>query len=139
MIKEIAVTIGEQEFRIQQMSATKGTKYFIKMAKIFSGVAKGAKGKKLEEIMNIDISGVVEGLFAGIDEEGTFALISGLIKHGVVFPASFNMDIHFIGKYDEMFQLVFEILKLNYEESFKNLKKKVEAIQGAKGKLAAVN
>lgn len=122
MIQEKEIIVNGETYRIQQLPARKGVKVFFVLSKLL-GSGLGAINK--DNIMKTDLKSIADNIFGQIDEDKISDMVVGLINDSVVFPKNISFDIHFAGKYESLAILVYEILKLNYEDMLVYLKKKV--------------
>jgi predicted thioredoxin/glutaredoxin len=125
MRKEQEILINDKEYRIKQLPAKKGLRLITTILKMSESLFANVNKKNA---LDSDIGKIVEGVFSKIDEDRTIDVIMETITESVVVPKDFDVNLDFAGNYDSLFELFYEILKLNFESSLLKLKKKVGGI-----------
>lgn len=130
MLDQKTVTLGQDQFVIQQLPATKGLEAACKLGRFFAGAARGLgelPGDALEA--NVNIGQIVEGLLSRLDEREVPAFLKALVRESLIRPAYTEelFETRFSGAYGELLSLIYEILELNYADSIQALKKRVRA------------
>jgi hypothetical protein len=125
MRKEQDFALGTKNFRLKQLSGSRGLSLLIILTKMSEGIF-GAINK--ENLLDTDLEKLANSIFKKLDEKETVNLVKTVIEESIIIPKDFNFDLDVAGDYDDLFYLFYEILKLNYEKSFLRLKKKVSEL-----------
>ena len=135
------INLGDFVYHTTKYSATSGTKLLLKLARLLSKAASGMLGsgmiKEGDELNALaDIKGVldkkldpasigagIEKIFDMLDEETGMALIMRILDTTSVIINDKKMplkseyfDLHFTGKYLELFKLLKDVLLFQYED-----------------------
>ena len=135
MRKEIEITICDKNYRIKQLSGTKGLTLLITLTKLGKGLIGGINK---DNVLDSDLSLLAEGIFNHLDEEKIVKLLKDVLNESILVPKDFDFDMDIAGEYDGLLELFIEILKLNYEKSFHKLKKKAQDLIGKEKPLEVV-
>lgn len=134
MLEQKDIKIGETDFVIQQLPATRGLEVGIHLVQIIMGAAEGIDNiKDGESFLDSEYNPakMAHGLMGKIDEKGTPAFIKQLIQESMIRPdvgAGFSewYEVQFAANFDELFDLVAVIIEHNNYVDM--LKKKFQAI-----------
>ena len=115
-IKQRTVKIGEDEFLITSLPATKGLKILKQLTKLigpaFSELIKGEQ----EGVNPVSIA--MEKLFDHLDSVDVEVLIKEIISSATKGTITINFDAEFSGDYDRLFTLTKEIVEFNFGSVF---------------------
>lgn len=115
-IKQRTVKIGEDEFLITSLPATKGLKILKQLTKLigpaFSELIKGEQ----EGVNPVSIA--MEKLFDHLDSVDVEVLIKEIISSATKGTIAINFDSEFSGDYDRLFTLTREIVEFNFGSVF---------------------
>ena len=115
-IKQRTVKIGEDEFLITSLPATKGLKILKQLTKLigpaFSELIKGEQ----EGVNPVSIA--MEKLFDHLDSVDVEVLIKEIISSATKGTIAINFDSEFSGDYDRLFTLTKEIVEFNFGSVF---------------------
>lgn len=140
MIDQTTVKLGgegrETEYVIQRLPATRGMEVGIHLMQIVMGAAEGVGNiREGEDFLDAEYNPaqMAAGLMKRIDEKGSPAFIKTLIRESLVFPdpgETFDewFENHFSGNYDEIFNLLSEIISHNGYVDL--VKKRMEEVMG---------
>lgn len=121
MLEQKVLKIGETDFVIQQLPATRGMEVGIHLMQIIAGAAEGmGDTKEGDDFLDTEYNPakMATGLMNKIDEKGTPAFIKTLIKESLIQPdpsEAFNdwYEAHYSANYDELFDMVAAIIDHN--------------------------
>jgi len=134
MLEQKTVQIGDTEFVIQQLPATRGMEVGIHITKIIMGAADGIDSiKDSDQILDAEYNPakMVQGLMGQIDERGTPAFVKQLIQESMIRPdvsSGFSdwYESHFSANFDDLYELVSAIIEHNGYADM--VKKKLQGI-----------
>lgn len=121
MLEQKTVQIGDTEFVIQQLPATRGMEVGIHLVQIIMGATEGIESvREGQEILDAEYNPakMASGLMGKIDEQGTPAFIKRLIQESMIRPDTTDgfsdwYEAHFSANFDELFDLVTVIIEHN--------------------------
>ncbi len=115
-IKQCTIKIGEDEFLITSMPATKGLKTLKQLTKLigpaFSELIKGEK----DGVNPVSIA--MEKLFDNLDSVDVEVLVKDIVSSATKGTMTINFDAEFSGDYTRLFTLVKEIVEFNFGSVF---------------------
>lgn len=135
MLEQKTLKLGDIEYTIQQLPATRGLEVGIHLMKIAMGAAKGFGGMGGDQdILDIDVlpAQIVAGIFEQIDEKGTPEFIKQVIKESVILTGedgeNFSdwYEARFSANFDELYDLMEAIIVHN--NYIDMIKKKITGI-----------
>lgn len=114
--------LGEDEIIIQEMLAEDSAYFFIKGIKILKGAALGFS--KIGDSPHI--GKIVDGILSNIDEKEFVPMCKSLLQKSLVKPTFTNewFNFRFMGKLDDLGELIKEIVLLDYSSSLEGISKK---------------
>lgn len=129
--------VAGTEYTIAQFPATKANKYLVRLVKMF--------GPALGELMSIDKTNIrdakevakmgaaIETLSVNVSEEEFDNLLKALLELTFVGgqPVLDSFETRFQGKLSEMYQLLVQVLLVNYEDFIGGLAAKAKAARAA--------
>ncbi len=111
-------TIDGHEYQVTQFPAMQGMKIAVALAKLFGAGIGGAIGSgSVAQVMNMDVSGIVAGIFEKLDEEQTPKLILRLFSSTHRDRRELNevnFNDAFAANYGEMIKALKFVLEVNY-------------------------
>ena len=128
MAREVAIKrIGDDEYSINQFPATKANRILFKLKRFL--------GPALMEIMSVDLSkkddaaqaqklaSAVAALGEGMSEDEFTEFCKTLLSECFIgtTPVTNVMESHFMGKLEDMYALMVEVVKVNYSGFLKSL------------------
>lgn len=116
-MKQKTILIGKTDFTIQQLPTTKGLEVTFAIAQILKGLAEGVTEEfvlSFEET-KANIGKMISGVIANTDIKGTPEFIKNVVMESTVKPDldSDMFDTHFAGNYEELSDLLTEIIVFN--------------------------
>lgn len=131
------VEVNGVRYILNHYPGSKGVRILCKLAKMIGQplsnvlndvVANGGLGA------NVDVGGAVSVLFSNLDDKNIDGFIKEIIGDTIVFTEDgknrqVNFDLDFAGEYDQLFELLKEILVFQYG-SLKKILSKVMGMQG---------
>jgi hypothetical protein len=115
-IKQTTIKIGDEDFLITSMPATKGIKVLKQLTKLigpaFSELIKG------EQAGVNPVSVAMEKLFDNLDQVEIENLVKDLVSSATKGSITINFDSEFSGDYAKLFTLAKEIVEFNYGSVF---------------------
>lgn len=112
-IKQKTVVIGEEEFLLNTLPATKGLKLLKQITKLvgpaFGEILKGEDG---------GMNAAIEKLIENLDQVEVEVLVKELVSSATKGTIVINFDSEFSGEYDKLFKLVKEVVEFNYGSVF---------------------
>lgn len=113
MIKQKTVTIDNSEFLITSLPATRGLAYLKQLTRLL-----GPSFAKMSK-EGATIGDALEVLFENMDTVSVEDLIKNLVANGATKGnMAINFDTEFSADYTKLFELVKEIVELNYGNVF---------------------
>ena len=121
MLEQKDIKIGDTDFVIQQLPATRGMEVGIHLVQIIMGAADGIESiSEGEDILDAEYNPakMASGLMGKIDEKGTPAFIKQLVRESMIRPDPGEgfaewYETHFSANYGELFDLVSAIIEHN--------------------------
>jgi hypothetical protein len=118
MIETKEKTIDGHEYQVTQFPAMQGIRNAITLAKLFGSSIGGAIGAgSVSEVMNMDISGMVAGIFEKLDETETTKLILKLLSNthrNRQEMNEVNFNNAYAANYGELVNALKFVLEVNY-------------------------
>ena len=139
MIFQKEISIDGESYVIHKLTATKSLNLMTKLTKI---IGKPIMGLAMNGGMSIDIESekgaaligeAVDGLFGRLDEAFVLQTVKEILESVYVdgnSPVVRVFDTHFQGRMKHLFTVLYEALKVQYEDFF-------DGLAGVKAKLAA--
>lgn len=115
-LSQKSFNIGDKDYMIQALPASKGIEAAVVLAHIVAGAAEGVGDHKEDFLdVNINIGKIVAGMFKRLDKNETPAFIRDLVLLSVISPEldAELYEIEFAGNYEVLANLVAAILELN--------------------------
>ena len=135
MLEQKTITVGGDDFVLEQLPATPGLKYAIQIGKIFGTmIAGGFDIKDFDEkkdiLKQLNYPKMITGLLSQLDDESTPKLIKSMIRDSMKSPKFSDTwyETRFAGKFDDMMELVTEIIMINFGEALEVAKKKFREV-----------
>lgn len=115
-LKQHTVTIGDEQFLLQTIPATKGLKLLKQITKLvgpaFGELTKG--GDNPDGVIGSAIGKLIENL----DQVEVELLVKELVSSATKGTITINFDTEFAGEYAKLFHLTKEIVDFNYGSVF---------------------
>ena len=113
MRKQKQVTVNGEQYLITQFGAIQGLKLGKDVAKVILPVISKMQGSG-EEVSIASVMEVIADNLDDISENTVVELTSGITKGGT----GINFDNEFAGKYRALFEILWEVVELNYSDLF---------------------
>lgn len=114
-LKQKTVTIGDEQYLLQTIPATKGLKLLKQITKLigpaFGELTKGGDGENA-------VGSAIEKLIENLDQVEVEVLVKELVSSATKGTITINFDTEFAGEYEKLFQLTKEIVDFNYGSVF---------------------
>lgn len=118
MSKQFILKTNDKSYLINSFRGLKGMKLLTKVSKYIIPFVSFFTNQDIDDAF---ISNEISNLLAGDNADHVFNLIVELVADVTVDGQAVDFDKEFECNYDSLFKLVYEVLKLNYFESFQNL------------------
>ncbi len=135
MLENKTITIGGDDFVLEQLPATPGLKYAIQIGKIFGTmIAGGFDIKDFDEkkdiLKQLNYPKMITGLLSQLDDESTPKLIKSMIRDSLLSPKWSNdwYERRFSGELADLTQLLTHILQDNFGDVLEIAKKKFREV-----------
>lgn len=120
MIKQKQITIGEEEFLLSTIPATKGIKLLKQLTKLIGpSFTELLKSGESDSTTSNPMGVAMEKLFDNLDTVDVETLVKELVASSATKGSmAINFDMEFSGEYGKLFMLVKEIVEFNYGSVF---------------------
>ena len=135
MLEQKTITIGGDDFVLEQLPTTPALKYAIALGKIFGTMLAGGFDienfdEEKDTFDQLNASKMVTGLLSQLDAEKTPELIKSMIKDSLKEPKWSNdwYERRFSGELGDLTKLLTHILQDNFGDVLEIAKKKLQAV-----------
>lgn len=135
MLENKTITIGGDDFVLEQLPTTPALKYAIALGKIFGTMLAGGFDienfdEEKDTFDQLNASKMVTGLLSQLDAEKTPELIKSMIRDSLLSPKWSNdwYERRFSGELADLTQLLTHILQDNFGDVLEIAKKKLQAV-----------
>ncbi len=113
-------TIGENDYSYTQLSASKSLKLKFSLAAVVgSGFAEMVGHlNDTEDSQMTAFTNAIESIFSKNDPDKIYGLIERIVKPAFMNGERIDIDRDFTGKINELYQVVFWVLKVEYSDFF---------------------
>lgn len=106
-LKTLEKKIGDEIYAINPIMGRKGISIILRLSKILGPLLGKEDG--------------FEKLFSHMDESSVLSLIEELLSYSTKKGKSIDLNMDFSGNYDELFELIIEIIKFNFGDFFSKI------------------
>lgn len=136
MLDQKPVKIGETEFVIQQLPTSRGIEVGLHLTHVLMGAAEGVGNiRDGEDFLDAEYNPaqMASGLMSRIHERDTPTFVRTLVRESLIVPDPGEQfsdwyEMHFSANYEELFQLVAEIIGHNNYADL--VKKRIAEVMG---------
>jgi hypothetical protein len=115
VLEQKEVTVGGKQYVLQQLPTTHGIQVAVTIGLLIAGAAEGFDIIEAADGLTMNPARVVAGVLKRTHPEQTPALLKKLVTESVIRPemSSDFYEMTFAGHYDDLYDLVAEVLSFN--------------------------